>query len=145
MLRASSDATQSSYQVDAIAQGPSAGDGNIPHGALLVEFCDAAQNRDEEAMAPLRKSLVERLGNEALVDTCGVIANFQRMVRIADGTGIPLDDFMLSVSGDLRADLKVTEFRGAQSSRLSLGRRLMHRLVRSRRRRGLVANAALKR
>ncbi len=119
MLRASSDATGSDYQLDAIAQGKDAGDGNIPNGALLVELCDAVQSGDEASMAPLRARVAETMGEDALVDTCAVIGNFQRMVRIADGTGIPLDDLMLSQSSDFRGDLGVEQFAGAAYGRTS--------------------------
>lgn len=130
MLRASSDATGSSYQLDAITRGQAAGDGNIPHGSLLVELVDAAHAGNESALAPLRAKVEEALGEEALVDACAVFANFQRMVRIAEGTGIPVDGIMLSLSGDLRSDLGLESFSGAERSRVSAPRRLLHRAMR---------------
>ena len=39
------------------------------------------------------------------MDAVAVIGNFQRMVRIADGAGIPLDTPMALMSADLRAEL----------------------------------------
>ena len=130
MLRASSDATGSSYEIDAIVRGKAAGDGNIPHGALLVEFTDAAHSDDETALAPLRKQIVEAMSEAALVDTCGVVANFQRVVRIADGTGIPLDEAVMALSSDLRPKLGVEAFEGARNSRFSAPRRFLHRVAR---------------
>jgi hypothetical protein len=137
MLRASSDATGSSYRLDAITRGGEAGDGNIPHGALLVEFVDAAFGRNERTMAPLRAKIVDSLGEQALVDVCAVFANFQRMVRIAEGTGIPVDGIMLSLSSDFRSELGVDSFAGADRSRVSGPRRLLHRAIRPLLRRAL--------
>jgi DNA-binding phage protein len=130
MLRASSDATGSSYELDAISQGKEAGDGNIPHGALLVELADATFARNEEAMARLRTEVADKMGADAVVDACGVIANFQRMVRIADGTGIPLDDMMMSMSSDIRPQLGLDEFEGAANTHSSASRRLLQKAAR---------------
>ena len=41
----------------------------------------------------------------ALVDAAAVVGNFERMVRIADGTGIPLDKPVAMVSADMREEL----------------------------------------
>ena len=49
----------------------------------------------------------------ALVDAAAVIGNFQRMVRIADGTGIPLDKPVAMISADVRDELKLNEFGSA--------------------------------
>ncbi len=46
-----------------------------------------------------------KLGVEALVDAAAVIGNFERMTRIADGTGIPLGDTLAAVTVDIREDL----------------------------------------
>jgi hypothetical protein len=129
MLRASSDATGSNYKADAIAEGKDAGDGNIPHGALLVAFAEAAFGDDETALRNLRSQIRSELGNEQLVDSCGVIANFQRMVRIADGTGIPLDPIMMSISRDLRSELGLDSFSGAGNSRSTLVEKLSRRVT----------------
>jgi len=51
------------------------------------------------------KKLIAILSPQAMVDAAAVVANFSRMVRIADGTGIPLDDMMAEYSSDLREDL----------------------------------------
>ena len=37
-----------------------------------------------------RQALREKMGDKVVVDVACVIANFQRMVRIANGAGIPL-------------------------------------------------------
>ena len=45
-----------------------------------------------------------------MVDAAGVIANFQRMVRIADGTGIPLDKRVVALTADLRDELGLNDY-----------------------------------
>ena len=51
---------------------------------------------------PSRAAVVETLGPEAMVDAAGVASNFERMVRIADSTGIELGDLLEQASADVR-------------------------------------------
>ena len=57
-----------------------------------------------------RKAVRRSLGDAAVVDAAAVIANFQRMVRIADGTGIPLGEELDLRSADLRNAIGINEF-----------------------------------
>ena len=45
-----------------------------------------------------------------MIDAAGVIANFQRMMRIADSPGIPLDARMDALTADLRSELGINRF-----------------------------------
>ena len=47
------------------------------------------------------------MGTDAMVDVVGVASNFERMVRIADATGIELGESLADFSADIRADLGV--------------------------------------
>ena len=60
-----------------------------------------------------RKALIERLGEDRFVEAAAVVANFQRMVRIADATGIPLDGMVMAMSDDFRGELGIDDFEGA--------------------------------
>ncbi len=61
--------------------------------------------RGAETLARSRAEVVEALSPEAMVDAAGVASNFERMVRIADATGIELGAFLEGVSDDARAAL----------------------------------------
>ncbi len=50
-----------------------------------------------------------------MVDAAGVIANFQRMVRIADGIGIRLDDPVMMLTADIRVDLGINDYGGRRT------------------------------
>jgi hypothetical protein len=77
-----------------------------------------------------RDKVVEAIGNEAMIDAAAVIANFQRMVRIADGTGIPLDEPVLMFTQDIRAELGINEFNAAQNSPdLPVAKRIIGKLL----------------
>ena len=62
----------------------------VPHGDALVSFAEAVVSRDRDRIARSRDALIAAMGVGAMVDAAAVAANFERMVRIADGTGIPL-------------------------------------------------------
>ena len=53
---------------------------------------------------------------EALVDAAPVIGNFQRMVRIADGTGIPHDKPIAAMTADMREELGYNDFASAKNT-----------------------------
>ena len=106
MLRASIEYEGVEGRVDGIAQGAKVGDAGIEHGELLTAFADAAVaasfGGDTAPLDSARDALRDAAGSAVVVDAAGVIGNFQRMVRIADGSGIPLDRVVEMVSSDLR-------------------------------------------
>ena len=63
-----------------------------------------------------RARLAQAAGLGAMVDAAGVVANFQRMVRIADATGIPVDSYILERTGELPERLGLTEYRSAANT-----------------------------
>ena len=58
-----------------------------------------------ETLAQARADVTAALGPAAMVDAAGVASNFERMVRIADATGIELGDQLEQFSADVRATL----------------------------------------
>ena len=108
MLRASSETHQQSINLDAIMDGSDVGD--IEHGTELSAFAEAIVSRDRIQIASTRDALVACAGDKAMVDAAGVASNFQRMVRIADATGITLGDFEQPTSS-IRESLGINEFK----------------------------------
>lgn len=82
----------------------------VQHEAVLVAFAEAVVRDDEPMLKTARSRLLNELGSEALVDAAAVASNFERMVRIADSTGIPLDSCLDENTGAIRADLNLTRF-----------------------------------
>ena len=56
-----------------------------------------------------------------LVDAAGVAANFQRMVRIADATGIPVDQMDTELSREIRSTLGLERFASARNTPGAVG------------------------
>lgn len=90
-------------------------DSGVPHGSLLTAFAEAAV-RQTDALPGLREQIVSELGVQELVDAAGIVANFQRMVRIADGCGIPLDEFTKDATDDCREELGLHEYASAANT-----------------------------
>ena len=95
------------------AGGEAAG---VRGSAELTAFAEATVGGDPDAIATARAAVRTALGDEATVDAAAVIGNFQRMVRIADGTGIPLDKPVAMLSADLREDLGIDHFDSASET-----------------------------
>jgi hypothetical protein len=116
LLRVSSESRDQAVDLRAVTGGESVASG-VPGGEALCAFAEAVVGGEARAIASARERLRHELGDAALVDAAGVIGNFERMVRIADGTGIPLDRAAALVSVDLRAELGIDRFRGAERTR----------------------------
>ncbi|NNL64742.1 MAG: hypothetical protein HKP30_00735 [Myxococcales bacterium] len=70
----------------------------------------------EAELAQARQGLLDTVGPEGLVDAAAVVGNFERMTRIADATGIPLDPPVNLLAGDLQGELGLNEFGSARNT-----------------------------
>jgi len=108
MLRASSETHEQSINLDAIMDGSNIGD--IEHGSELAAFAEAIVSTDQNRITETRDALVRCAGDKVMIDAAGVASNFQRMVRIADSTGIALGDFEQPTSM-IRESLGINAFK----------------------------------
>ena len=91
-------------------------DSGVEHGELLLSYADAAVGRTPQSWRRPGEALNEAMGPDAVVDCAADIANFQRMVRIADGCGIPLDDFTRENYPKWQEGLKIDGFRSRENT-----------------------------
>lgn len=112
MLRSSSASTGCPADLHA-AVGAACAETGIDHGADLVRFA-AAVVTDAADLNDARTRLLETGGAGMLVDAATVIATFQRMNRVADATGIPVDDGMVEPSKAMRAELGLDDYQSAR-------------------------------
>jgi len=73
---------------------------------------------DEDALRRERAALRALLTDEQFADVAATIGAFNVVDRIADATGIPLDDMMKMMSGDIRGELGLTRFASAANTPL---------------------------
>jgi hypothetical protein len=86
------------------------GDGKIPQGDLLVAFADAVLGEDDQRLAEIQSALRTTMGDAAFVDAAAVAATFNAIDRIADATGIPIEDANAESTAELRASLGLNAF-----------------------------------
>ncbi len=131
LLRASGEISGNPVDLQVVTGSENAAASGIAHADALVAFAEAVVGDDDVALATARQTVRDRLGPEELVDVAAVAANFQRMVRIADGTGIPLDGAMDLLSADLRSEIGVDRFGSAANTPVaSPARRALGTLLR---------------
>jgi hypothetical protein len=109
MLRASTqDDIGDNLNLHAVIDGANT-DSGVPHSSELINFVDGALTGTPD-LATARSKLVEAAGAEVTADAAAVIGNFQRMTRIADSTGIPVEEATAAMTTDLRNDLRLNDF-----------------------------------
>ena len=84
---------------------------SVPHGKILIGLVEAVCAVDEAGMAAARRTVRDGLGDAAFVDACATIASFSAVVKIADGSGIPLEDDKEAATRELRDQLEIEQFR----------------------------------
>jgi hypothetical protein len=89
---------------------------DIEGAPALLAFSAALVGGDEAVLGPARTRVEAEIGAERLVDTAAVVSNFERMVRIADATGIALDRPLEEASTELRAELGLDDWRQSKAS-----------------------------
>lgn len=107
MLRGSGKHSGTDYDFDGIVDG--AGGSGVAHEAELLAFADAAIG-DDGRLAKARAALVASIGEEAMVDAAAVVAGFDAITRVADGSGIPLEPPKAEATAEWRARLGIDAF-----------------------------------
>ena len=130
MLRASIETQGEEVDLRGLTDGKAAGESSISGAAALVGFAEATLGGNTDEIAVARNLVRSELGSEALVDAAAVIGNFERMVRIADGTGIPLDAAVNVATEEIRAELGIDAFASEErKSEVATWQRLIARAI----------------
>jgi len=116
MLRVSAKSSNIEVDIQAVNGDATAAGKGIPLGLELMKFAEAVASFDSVDLDSARAALLEVGGELVLVDAVGVAANFQRMVRIADSMGIPVDDMQAELGKEVRETLGLEKFSSAQNS-----------------------------
>lgn len=92
---------------DAIGKGWS--DGGLAHGELLNDFVEAVCAGDVAPTTTVRQQIIKEMGEAAMIDAAAVIAAFNCYPRVADATGIPLEEAKAAATATMRAELGLDE------------------------------------
>lgn len=82
-------------------------DGGVAHGALLRRFASAVVRNDPDLPAA-RQACLETLGERRTVHAAQVVASFDAINRVADATGIEVDDEMRGAGDPIVAELELS-------------------------------------
>ena len=107
LLRESGRHYGESYSLEGVT---GAGDGGVDHGRALLDFAEAVAGGAAGKMGQARDALIAAVGMAGFVDAAGVVASFNAVVRIADATGIPVEDFKLAQTVEERAALGIDDW-----------------------------------
>lgn len=116
MLRVSAQTTETDINLHGVIGDADAAGQGIEYGPLLMAFAEAVALRDPDAIKTAREALRAEAGDAVVIDAAGVAANFQRMVRIADSAGIPVDNIDAEMVKQTRAELSLDDFHSARNS-----------------------------
>ena len=116
MLRASGQKDGLDYDLSVMTGEDSAGageGGGAANGDLLLRFATAVVLGDGGELAAAREAIAATMGGSALTDTAGVAALFNAIDRVADATGIPLEDLKAEATADFRSTIGIDDFAAA--------------------------------
>lgn len=116
MLSLSANMTETAIDLDMVnGSAASAGQG-VPFASELASFAEAIAERDIGKIERTRDELAKVAGDAVMVDAAAVAANFQRMVRIADSMGIPIDEKNIEAGAEVRQALDLSRFASAENT-----------------------------
>jgi|JI10StandDraft_1071094.scaffolds.fasta_scaffold98693_4 hypothetical protein len=106
--------TESGLTADLSAVVSGGSDGGLPFGREIIGFVDAIGGKDDQQLSEARQRLVEAAGEAFMVDTAAVVANFEMMTRVADGTGARFPAARAAQRAQLDAQLGIGGFTSAR-------------------------------
>ena len=108
LLRASGEREDASFDLTAVTDDSR--DSGVPHGAELLRLTELAIGGDRQALAAAREAASAVMGRQQMVDALVVAAAFNGITRVADCTGIPLDENTEATTVDMRAMVGLDAF-----------------------------------
>jgi hypothetical protein len=85
----------------------STADSGVPHGRTLIAFVEAVLGSDEARLERARAAVLAAVGPAGLVDAAGAVASFNAVVKVADGSGLQVDDSRQETAARIRAELRL--------------------------------------
>ncbi len=115
LLSLSGENTSQDFNLDVVTQ---AGEGEIGvrHEDILLRIAEAVCNGEERELALVREEGLAILGSQALVDAIAVASGFNGITKVANATGLPLDETTENSTVLLRRQTKIDDYTDAHKS-----------------------------
>ena len=114
LLRVSGERDDTDYDLGAVTRD--SGDTGVLHSDWLRKLTEATIAGEWQALEDLRRDAAAVLGAQQTTDVLTVAAAFNGITRVADATGIPLDDNTADTTAELRASTGIDDFAYAAKS-----------------------------
>ena len=108
LLRASGEQEGREYDLNAATN--TTGDAGVEHALLLRELTEAAIENRWDDLEEVRSRATAVMGEQQTVDALTVVAAFNGITRVADATGIPLDEHTAATTIELREVAGINQF-----------------------------------
>ncbi len=88
----------------------------IEHEAILLRVAEAVFSGNKAELAAVRKDAIQEIGAQALVDAIAVAAGFNGITKIANGTGLPLDETTENSTVEMRKETNIDFYTDSNKS-----------------------------
>jgi hypothetical protein len=109
LLSLSGEKSSQEYNLNAITGGEMSGVG-IADETILLKIAEAVFSGDKDELSDVREEGLKVLGAQGLVDAITVAAGFNGITKVANATGLPLDEATESSTVEMRQETKIDEF-----------------------------------
>lgn len=109
LLRRSGDKKNETYNLNVLTEADE-GKVGVTNEEFLLRVAEAVCAEDHEALAAIREEGRKLLGEQALVDAIAVASGFNGITKVANATGIPLDEATASNTVQLRKETKIDDY-----------------------------------
>ena len=115
LLRVSGDRTDNEYNLEGILGH---GDVGVPGEEILGRIAEAVFTGDEAVLSELRETSDKELSRQQLVDAFAVASGFNGITKVANATGLPLDDSTQEMTVEMRQSTGIDAYSEAAKSSL---------------------------
>ena len=114
LLRASGQSDQQDFDLNSVTDDHA--DSGVDFGHWLRSLTEATiQNRWDD-LTTIRDQAAAAMGTQSMVDALVVASGFNGITRVADATGIPLDENTQQMTIDMRVSTGIERFNYAEKS-----------------------------
>ncbi|MBT5433871.1 MAG: hypothetical protein HOI34_02335 [Rhodospirillaceae bacterium] len=79
----------------------------MPNAELLLTLVDATLGTDDGALTRARNAVLDTMGGAVLIDAAATIASYNSIVKVADATGIDIEDETTAMIADIKDELGI--------------------------------------
>jgi hypothetical protein len=114
LLRASGEKESAAYDLTAITDRSR--NSGVPNGELLTALAEQTAGAACQALKGTLAKAIETMGEQQAVDALVVASAFNGITRVADATGIPLDENTAETTVEMRGAVGLDAYQYAAKS-----------------------------